>query len=811
MKLQKLSLLLSAAIAAIYAYGDAPMGYYHSCEGLSGKQLLQKLESVVGDHTVVGYNNLWSVYETSDVHPDGSLWDMYSTKNWGKNFTKCGNYSVVGDCVNKEHSMPKSWFSNASPMYSDAFHIYPTDGRVNGQRSNYPYGECAYGTYLASQGSVKPLGRLGASTFAGYTSTVFEPDDEYKGDFARTYFYMAAAYNSKIASWNSPMLAGNNYPCFSSWSVDLLLKWHRQDPVSEKETIRNDAVYAHQKNRNPFIDHPELAEYIWGNKQGQEWSESLDQEPLFISPIEGQVIKMPLGGTNSEITAGVKVVGLNLTEDVSVTWSGTGYYCSATTLPKDEVNGDGAMLYCSVGSPEPMTGMLPVKLKTGDVEVNINFACEIQSGIPVYPPSYVTAEGFTVNWVNNIIPAENDYFYLDVQKDDDSVEGYPLALDYQLETYRVEGLEPSTTYTFRVYTRFMESIIQTVSTADLIPSVTFYYDGDLNLFAEAGTPSEAAELLIDVDNIPGDVTLSVTAPFELSLNKQEWSGSVVIAPGADRFYLRVNSANAGSFKSSLVATAAGGFHDDDTEIEATIAPAGVSFLEDFEKEIPAGNGNGYGALTYEGNASTWATDQAYFEYNGANSNAHSGYQAVRFNKSGNRHITMLTDKPGGIGSVTLWGCPWGKDAADCTFNISISSDHGATWEKVGDITVPANGGQQNVYSEHSIEVNRPGALRLKLEQTGGARCMIDDVALTNFSDASVQLTESGHAYHSWDAYCLNHELVIENHDEANIFAVYALDGSLIHSGAMPQGGALQVAPGLYVVVVADFARRVLVN
>ena len=78
-------------------------------------------------------------------------------------------------------------------MYSEAFHIYPTDGKVNGQRSNFPYGECAKGTTLPSNGSVKALGRLGDCTFHGYSGTVFEPDDQYKGDFARSYFYMAAA------------------------------------------------------------------------------------------------------------------------------------------------------------------------------------------------------------------------------------------------------------------------------------------------------------------------------------------------------------------------------------------------------------------------------------------------------------------------------------------------------------------------------------------------------------------------------------------------------------------------------------------
>ena len=273
MKMRKIFTMGLAAVLAATAYAAEPSGYYDSCKGKGGKSLLTALHDKIGSHTNVGYDGLWNVYKTSDVHADGSLWDMYSTKNWGKNFKKCGNYSGVGSCVNREHSLPKSWWGGGSQtQYSDAYHLYPTDGQVNGQRSNYPFGECANGTTLKGNGCVG-LGRLGTSTFPGYRGTVFEPDDEYKGDFARTYFYMAACYNDKISSWTSgeggKVMAGNNYPVFKTWVVELLMKWHRQDPVSEKETDRNDAVYAHQRNRNPFIDHPELADYIWGDKKDQ--------------------------------------------------------------------------------------------------------------------------------------------------------------------------------------------------------------------------------------------------------------------------------------------------------------------------------------------------------------------------------------------------------------------------------------------------------------------------------------------------------------------------------------------------------------
>lgn len=811
MNFHRLILISGATFAAVAVSATEPGGYYSSCEGKTGKALLQQLQTVIDDHTVVGYKNLYDVYDDSDRHPDGTIWDMYSTKEWGKSFNsvKCGNYSVVGDCINKEHSFPKSWFNDKSPMMSDAFHIYPTDGKVNGQRSNFPYGECANGTYLPSRGNIHPLGKLGSSTFPGYSGTVFEPDDQYKGDFARSYFYMAARYNSNISTWNSPMLAGNNYPCFSSWAVNLLLKWHRQDPVSDKETVRNDAVYGHQHNRNPFIDHPELVEYIWGDKVGQPWSLSLGSEPKFVTPVDNSTIDLGLTAVNVSKSTVVTVTGVNLTGNASVSVSGAGFSATPSSLDYTAINGQGAALTISYDSSVAGKGNGKAVITSGDATVTINLLAEAVSGLPVLPATYVSSDAFTANWVN--IDGAGARYTLDVRRDNASVTGYPCQVDAAPGSYRVDGLEPETTYTYTVSNSTLTSDVVSVTTSAPVPSVTFLYDGELTFSAVTGEPSEAAEVIAEIDNIPGDVTISVSAPFQVSLNKQEWGQSVILSPGADRFYMRLYSANDGDFSTSIVASADGFFYDD-VEVDGTVTPIGASFVEDFEKKIPEGQGNGYGKLTYEGNASTWSTDQVYFEYAGANSYPHTGNQAVRFNKSGNRHITMLKDKANGMGTVRFWARPWGKDAADCTFAISVSADHGKTWDKVGDVTVKANGGADNVYAEYTLAVNRTGSLRLKVEQTGGARCMLDDLSISDHSTSGIQLTPEGHAYHSWDAYCLNGMLVIENSNAANLFSVYAIDGREVFTGKVP-GSSLSLAlpAGLYIVNVSDFSRRVLVK
>jgi len=264
-------LLLSISLSL---FSQAPTGYYNTAVGFSEAALKTKLCTIVGPHTQRTYTNLWTDFQTTDKRADGSVWDMYSNCPFIFVTNQDGGSGGTAECqyYNREHSFPKSWMGIASgqensvPMGVDLFHLYPTDKYVNNARGNNPFGETATTTTFLN-GS-----KIGSCSFLGYSGTVFEPTNEYKGDFARTYFYMVTAYDDKVSTWVSDQLAGNQYPALSTWSVALFLKWNSQDPVSTKEINRNNAVYGIQANRNPFIDHPELAEYIWGSKKGQLWS-----------------------------------------------------------------------------------------------------------------------------------------------------------------------------------------------------------------------------------------------------------------------------------------------------------------------------------------------------------------------------------------------------------------------------------------------------------------------------------------------------------------------------------------------------------
>jgi len=249
-----------------------PPGYYSSVSGLVGENLQTELYDIINGHTVRSYTQLWTDFQTTDDKANGYVWDMYSdvpgdTPPYNYVFItdQCGNYANEGDCYNREHSFPKSWFNDASPMYSDLFHLVPTDGKVNGMRSNYPFGEVGSATLTSLNGS-----KLGSCSYPGYSGTVFEPIDDYKGDFARNYFYMATRYRNVIAGWENNnsngdvVLDGTSYPVYEEWFLDMIMAWHENDPVSQKEIDRNDAIYGVQNNRNPYIDHPEYVDLVWG-------------------------------------------------------------------------------------------------------------------------------------------------------------------------------------------------------------------------------------------------------------------------------------------------------------------------------------------------------------------------------------------------------------------------------------------------------------------------------------------------------------------------------------------------------------------
>ena len=383
--------------------------YYANIDGKatdSNDNLRKTLCTIISNgYTTIGYSSLPnSVYAASRNPSDfyngsGSsktMEDIYSSYPYnssqdGSSATTCGTG------WNKEHTVPQSWFGKASPMVSDAHHVFPTDIRMNSCRSNYPYGENNASKYCSSYG----YGHLGTSTFSGYTGQVFDPGSKedcggncYRGDLARVYFYMATRYrttNFTNGTGGTSFTYTNGVADLTDYMKNLMLKWHREDPVSEKELKRNNAIYAHQKNRNPFVDYPCLVEYIWGDKKGETVSLSslisgytgvgtdcCSSEPT-LTVSSSSVTISPIA-TSSSTTQTFTVTGANLTGSISITKnSGSSSYITVSpTSITSGYNGTNiiTITYNAPASAGTHTATLTIS-STGatPVTVNITASC----------------------------------------------------------------------------------------------------------------------------------------------------------------------------------------------------------------------------------------------------------------------------------------------------------------------------------------------------------------------------------------------------------------------------------------------------
>ena len=290
-------------LATPICFSQIPAGYYNSATGV-GYTLKSQLKTIITTgHVDQGYGSLYTGYQSSDndsfYDNDNTVLDMYSEDpsgmdpyNYNHNNRNCGNYDSENDCYNREHIFPQGLFDQNYPMRSDIHHVVPSDGYVNGRRSNYPFGEVSSPTWTSMNGS-----KVGNNVFPGYTGIVFEPINEFKGDIARMLLYFAVRYedNWNDSGWdahtteNNP-LNGTSAQFYESWYIQLLYQWHTNDPVNLRETTRNTAAYNYQGNANPFINHPEYVLEIWGSLLSASDNTYLNSVKIFPNPVRNDGI-----------------------------------------------------------------------------------------------------------------------------------------------------------------------------------------------------------------------------------------------------------------------------------------------------------------------------------------------------------------------------------------------------------------------------------------------------------------------------------------------------------------------------------------
>ncbi|MDD3080260.1 MAG: endonuclease [Paludibacter sp.] len=398
--MKKTLLLILFFNILLWTEAENPNGYYNAAEGKSGSALYSALESIITNgQSVTSYSGLWTAYKTTDVNASGKIWDMYSNCSFTISTDQCGTYSSECDCYNREHTSPQSWFGSSSPMYSDLFNVYPTDGKVNGMRSNYPYGEVGKATYTSANGS-----KLGSSDFSGYSGTVFEPIDEYKGDFARTYFYMATRYASICQNWtgNATAVYGSNFG-LTTYATNLFLKWSREDPVSDKEIARNNAVYDVQNNRNPFIDYPGLEEILWGGGTSVTFSTTGVYNLKLVSPLNGTTIDFGNVAYQHSDTASVYIKGQNLTEGLTLTLSGAS--ASEFSLPINSITAAqanaGYRLIITYNANTVATSEAQLIITGTGISATVNLTASSTDDFVALAATGITSDGFTANWTSS--------------------------------------------------------------------------------------------------------------------------------------------------------------------------------------------------------------------------------------------------------------------------------------------------------------------------------------------------------------------------------------------------------------------------
>lgn len=406
MKQFTFSFVLFIALA-VHLNGAIPAGYYYLAEGTQQAELKTALNNIVSDGHFLSYGAgegfTWEgFYHTDRNSLDSTVMDRYSNI-----VRKQGDYNGVSG-MHIEHSFPKSWWGGyVNNAYKDLNHLYPSDGLTNSTKNDLPLGEVELPASLLDN----DVSKIGKNVFeTTYTGNCFEPADEYKGDFARSYFYIATVYEEFSTLWQSPMMDNNTYPVWKPWALDLLLKWHREDPVSDLERARVEEVYNIQGNRNPFIDYPDLVEYIWGNKTNETYAFPAETEPFLVTPNRWTNINFGVVMQYNIQRKTIDLKGINLTSSLNYTLTNNQPGLSLS-FGEITANGNSYERAIFIDYDANIVGQIEDTLQiTGGglaATIAIPIKAIVTADFMTLDATNITATSATLNWMN--LPNTNKY------------------------------------------------------------------------------------------------------------------------------------------------------------------------------------------------------------------------------------------------------------------------------------------------------------------------------------------------------------------------------------------------------------------
>ena len=251
-----------------------------SLDGLKGK-CGAELKDAIGQASrvkrlvaePVGKGGLWAAFYSID-NDNGCVIDRFSGQS-----RYFGAEGVEVDDMKGCHIAPAEWWKDET-IYGDTLsldlhNLFPCESSVSLAKKDYPMGEVVNARFDNG------VTQSGVGYISGVDVDLWEPADEYKGDFARVMMYMAVLYpTTRVAGLGINFMQNNNYPSLNNYAKRLLLAWHHADPVSDLERRRNDAVAQIQGNRNLFVDYPVLADYVWGELSDELFDVTVSREPL---------------------------------------------------------------------------------------------------------------------------------------------------------------------------------------------------------------------------------------------------------------------------------------------------------------------------------------------------------------------------------------------------------------------------------------------------------------------------------------------------------------------------------------------------
>ena len=709
--------------------------YYRKAEGLRGTQLKEALHDLIQPSYVLAYGGgvgkTWTGFWYTDQMENMQVRDRYS------NVVRYLNpdMSAVSN-MNIEHIWANSWWGHIkNNAYCDLFNLYPADATANGRKSNNPIG-IVDGTVSYTNGVTK-VGKS-SSYRADSLITAWEPADQWKGDFARTYFYMATCYSHMTSLWttteglltvdpNSPLL-------MRPWVYNLMLEWAEADPLDEIEQQRCDAIYEIQGNRNPFVDYPELCYYIWGNKSDEQFYCSEEHGAEIFVPAASEEIDFGLHPLSRPFSAKVQVRGRGLNEGASLAVTDEYFTLGKASLSANDIH-EGTDVSVSVSPTEEGTYTTMLLLEGSGYVQQTPLTVSFVDGIPAYPATdivcAVSSRRFNANWMNYQPDAT---YTLDVYTKD--ANGQPKAFGTYTTTdttYQVKNVLANTTYYYKV--SIIEDGQPTINSNEVkveMPEVAPVFSvstEDIAFTATPGKPSAPAQVSVTAMAVPKYVMeVSTSAPFEISSDGETWSQELTLKGQNVSFFVRFGGGiEEGDYEGEVIVSTEG--MDDKVISVSCNVDATKSFFEDFE----TGTKGGYAAAEVTCNAATWEMSNALLA---GDDNAldkkcvrMKGYVKTGSTITTPAHIMMTTDKVNGCDSLWFYAGSYGNDTG-VKMTVSYSIDAGNTWTNVV-TSLPV--GEMKRYG---YKINMDGNIRLKFESenTGNKRVNIDNVQMSDWED-----------------------------------------------------------------------------